>query len=153
MEDRNIQIDDTKLIWKTNFAGDPARGYRGSTQRTFSIIVPPERVNEFIAKGANVKSTNPREGEEEGYIPKYYVNCVVSYHPPFEWQTPSVVHFWSGENHTELGEDAVGVLDGIAVESISGVFSASKGGTLYVAFLKVVQDLNPPVNIRIDPYA
>lgn len=142
-----VELRNTRFIYATNFAGDPARGYMGNTTRKANIVIPPEKVNELIELGVNVHSTVPHEGEEEGFVPTYHAPIVLSMHPKYDYMTPPEVHLISGEANILLDEETVGRLDGIDVLNVNGTFSVSKKGTLYVEVLYVEQD------IRRNPFA
>jgi hypothetical protein len=73
-EPRLLVIDDTKFIFQTNFAGDPAVDRFGSNKRRGNIIIPDaEMAQELFNRGFKVKATKPKPGEEEDYVPTYYI--------------------------------------------------------------------------------
>lgn len=79
MRDNLVIIEGTKFIYKTNFSGDPDRDTYGNTQRKGNLIIPDiEQARRLIDEGFNVKLTKPKPGEEEGFIPRYYVAIKVA---------------------------------------------------------------------------
>ena len=79
-EKKIVSIENTRFIFRTNFSGDPERDSFGSTARKANIIIPDEELALSLRdEGFNVKQTKPREGEEEDYIPKYFVSISLNY--------------------------------------------------------------------------
>ena len=90
-----IHIEDTRFIYSTNFSGDPKRRRFGSDVRKGNIIIPdPAQARELIDAGFNVKRTEPRPGEEEGFIPTYYVSVTANY----DTNWPPKIYFVSGKS-------------------------------------------------------
>ena len=59
----------------TNFSGDPARdGQFGSDVRKGNIIIhDPLFARELAEEGFNVKQTRPAPGDEDDFVPTYFV--------------------------------------------------------------------------------
>lgn len=150
-----ITIENTNFIFMTNFAGDPARsGKYPSTTRKGNVLIPDiTQARELIDAGFNVKTTKPREGEEEGFIPKYFIPVIA------KWRKadgdlvkyPPRVYLVSGENPPMLlDEDTVGEIDKIPVDNVNVVLTSWEGPngmSLYVKTMYVEQGLED------DPFA
>lgn len=109
MNEKLVRIENTNFIWQTNFAGDPTQDRFGSTARRASIIIPDvDLAMDLIDEGFNVKTTRPREGEEEGFEPKYFVDIKARYDS--KW--PPKIYLGSEDTPYELlDEETVGEID------------------------------------------
>ena len=108
-EPRLIVLDDTKFIFKTNFAGDPSEDRFGSNKRRGNIIIPDaELANELFNRGFKVKATKPKPGEEEDFEPTYYISAMLNYDSPWP---PEVYLVSPGAEPVPLDADSVGVID------------------------------------------
>lgn len=149
-EKKLISIENTKFIWRTNFAGDPERDSYGSDARRASIIIPdPRMADELAAEGFNVKVTKPKEGEEEGFIPTYFVDIKVNY----DTQWPPKIYLVSGNSEPRLlDEDTVKEIDTAYVLNVNVILNPYTNGrtgrrSLYVRTMYVEQD------VENDPFA
>lgn len=146
----SILIADTKFIFRTNFAGDPAKDKFHSSTRRGNLIIPNEELAlEMADAGYNIKQTNPREGEEEGFVPTYFVPIIIGYNHPRK--KPKVYLVTNGVP-TELDEDTVGMIDDVYVTNVNATlnprYSQDRDSwTLYVSQLYVEQDVDD------DPWA
>lgn len=145
-----IAIENTKFIFRTNFSGDPDRDTYGSDARRANIIIPDiAQAQMLIDEGFNVKVTKPREGEEDGFIPEYFVAIGVNYDS--NW--PPKIYLVSGNaNPVLLDEESVSSLDMCQVQNVNVVlnpYQNQKTGrkSLYVRTMYVEQDIND------DPFA
>lgn len=156
MEEKLISIENTKFIFATNFSGDPERDRFGSPERKANLIIPdPEQAKDMIDAGMNVKTTRPREGEEEGFVPTYYTPIKVNYDIEWERLKPKIylVEPRSGEP-VLLSEDTVGLIDTCTVANVNVTLKPrewergmDKGVTLWVRTMYVEQDMDE------DPFA
>ena len=149
-EKRLISIENTNFIWKTNFSGDPDRDSFGSDARRANIIIPDHmQARELIDEGFNVKCTKPKEGEEEGFIPTYFINIKVNY----DTNWPPKIYLVSGNSEpVELVEETIDLIDRAYVRNVNVVlnpYQNQRTGTksLYVRTMYVEQD------IEDDPFA
>lgn len=149
-ERRLISIENTNFIWRTNFSGDPERDTYGSDARQANIIIPdPEQAMQLIEEGFNVKSTKPREGEEEGFVPTYFVSIKVNYDT--EW--PPKIYLVSGDAEPVLlDERTISHLDRCYVLNVNAILNPYQNqrtgrSSLYVRTMYVEQD------IEDDPFA
>lgn len=149
-EPRLIVIDNTKFIFKTNFAGDPAEDRFGSNKRRGNIIIPdPEMAQELLVRGFKVKATKPRPGEEEDFEPTYYVSATLNYDSPWP---PEVYLVSAGGAPVLLDEESVGVVDKayiLRVRVALNPYESQKTGikSLYIRTMYVEQD------VADDPFA
>ena len=152
VKERNlIRIDDAKFIYQTNFSGDPRRDRFGSDARKANITIPD--INQALAlrdAGFNVKETKPREDEEEGFVPTFFVPINVGYDSPW----PPKIYLVSGDNVEPrlLDEESVGDIDDCYVMNVNVILNPyynPKTGkrSLYVRTMYVEQDISD------DPYA
>ena len=149
-ERRLISIENTNFIWKTNFAGDPERDSFGSDARQANIIIPDHmQAREMIDEGFNVKATKPKEGEEEGFVPTYFISIKVNY----DTNWPPKIYLVSGDSEPrELTEDTIDLIDRAYVRNVNVIlnpYQNARTGTksLYVRTMYVEQD------IEDDPFA
>lgn len=149
-EKKLICIENTRFIYDTNFAGDPDRDRFGSDARKVNIIIPDHmQARELIDMGFNVRQTKPRIGEEEDFIPTYFVAVNINYDT--DW--PPKVYLVSGDAEpVELDESTVGRLDKCRVKNVNVVLNPYHNkrvgrSSLYVRTMYVEQD------IESDPFA
>ena len=149
-EPRLIVIDNTKFIFKTNFAGDPAEDRFGSNKRRGNIIIPdPEMAADLFNRGFKVKTTKPRPGEEEDFEPTYYISAMLNYDTTWP---PEVYLVSGGANPVLLNEESVGVVDKcyvLRVRVALNPYENPKTGikSMYIRTMYVEQD------IEDDPFA
>jgi hypothetical protein len=149
-ERRLISIENTNFIWRTNFSGDPERDSFGSDARKANIIIPDtEMALDMRDAGFNVKETRPKEGEEEGFVPTYYVAINVNYDT--DW--PPKIYLVSGDSEPVLlDEESVDILDKCYVLNVNVVLNPYQNqrtgrSSLYVRTMYVEQD------VEDDPFA
>lgn len=93
-ESRAIEIMDTQFIFDRNLSGNPEKnGKYKSKTRSVNVIIPTEaQAMEMQAQGIKVGVTKPYEGEEAGFIPKFFVRCIANYEtakqPPLIYLVP-----------------------------------------------------------------
>lgn len=146
--DRNskiITIENTRFIFATNFSGDPERDTYGDDSRKANIIIPTkEQADDLAEQGFNVKRTSPKPGEEEGFVPAYFIVVRVSYNS--EW--PPKVYLVSGNSEPRLlDESTISTLDKIYVTNVNAVLNPyyserNKTWSLYVKTMYVEQDVD-----------
>lgn len=145
-----IIIDNTRFIFNTNFAGDPAADRFGSDKRRGNIIIPdPAMAAELLACGFKVKATKPRPGEEEDFQPDYYISAQLNYNS--EW--PPEVYLVSGNSApVPLDANSVGIIDKCYVKNVRvalNPYESKKTGikSMYIKVMYVEQD------VASDPFA
>lgn len=146
-----VMLDNTRFIFKTNLSGDPDRdeSYH-SSDRICNIVIPTqEQADELASRGFNVRQTKPKEGEEAGFVPTYFVKAKANY----DSQYPPKIYLVSGDEEPELlNEDSVGNVDYVYVLRVNAVLSPyySEGNhtwSLYIKTMYVEQD------VENDPFA
>lgn len=149
-ERKLIFLDDTRTIFMTNFSGDPSRDKFGSDKRKVNLVIPTlEQAQELMDAGINVRTTKPRDGEEEDFVPTYFVSVTINYNSKF----PPKVYLVSGNAvPVLLDEDSVDGLDNCRISNINAVLNPyynpnTNRTSLYVTTMYVEQD------IESDPYA
>lgn len=151
MAERNfIFVENTKPIWTTNFSGDPTRDKFGSNARQLSIEIPNhEQARDLIDDGFNVRMTKPKDGDDDGFVPTYFVSVKLNYNSKF----PPKVYLVSGEAEPVLlDEETVGTLDYCRIKNINAVLNPYNNpnthrNSLYVQTMYVEQDIDA------DPFA
>lgn len=135
-----IVIEGTTFIFKTNFSGDPERDKYGSDQRKANLIIPDiELARELIDEGFNVKLTKPKEGEEEGFVPKYFISIKLNYES--KWP-PRVYLVTSSGKSVPLDAKSVECIDYMWVENVNVVlnkYEGLNGKSLYIRSMEVFQ--------------
>ena len=149
-DSRLVVIDNTKFIFKTNFAGDPNEDRFGSSKRRGNIIIPdPEVAQALFEAGFKVKATKPRPGEEEDFEPTYYISVQLNYDSPWP---PEVYLVSPGAAPVLLDADSVGVVDKcyvLRVRVALNPYENPKTGikSMYIRTMNVEQDVGN------DPFA
>lgn len=145
-----ISIEGTRFIFRTNFSGDPERDSFGSEARKASIVIPDERqALEMIDQGFNVKQTRPKPGEEEDFVPTYFVTINVNYDT--DW--PPKIWLVSGNaDPILLDSSSIDILDKCYVLNVDVVLNPYQNkrtgkSSLYVRTMYVTQD------VEDDPFA
>lgn len=140
-----ITIENTRFIFATNFSGDPERDTYGDDSRKANIIIPTkEQADDLAEQGFNVKRTSPKPGEEEGFVPAYFIAVRVNYNS--EW--PPKVYLVSGNSEPRLlDESTISTLDKIYVTNVNAVLNPyyserNKTWSLYVKTMYVEQDVD-----------
>lgn len=149
MRNNLVIIEDTKFIFDTNFSGDPRRDRFGSTQRKGSIVIPDiEQARRLIDEGYTVKLTRPKEGEEEGFVPKYFVQIKINY----DSQWPPRVYLITDSGETLLNADTIGNVDDIWVDKVNVVlnkYESVNGKSLWIKSMEVFQKVDEdPISMR-----
>ena len=90
-------------------AGIPEKnGKFRSTQRNCTILIPDLGLAaEMEAMGMKVGYTKPKEGEEEGFIPKAFIKCIANYETA---KQPPLIYMVFGDGQPVL-MDAVSVAE------------------------------------------
>lgn len=143
MRNNLVIVEGTKFIYETNFSGDPKRDRFGNDQRKANLVIPDiEQARRLIDEGYNVKLTKPREGEEEGFVPRYYVCIKINYDSPWP---PKVYLVTEEGNATLMDGESVSVIDDMWVESVNVVlnpYEGPNGKSLYVKSMEVFQKVD-----------
>lgn len=149
-ERRLISIENTRFIFITNFAGDPERDTFGSDARKVNIVIPDhDQAMDLMDAGLNVKRTKPKPGEEEDFIPTYFVAANVNY----DTKWPPKIYLVSGDAEPLLlDEESVKILDDCYVLNVNATLNIYHNKltgrkSLYVRTMYVEQD------IEDDPFA
>lgn len=149
-ERKLIAIENTNFIFATNFAGDPERDRFGSDTRKANVIIPDhEQAMDLMDAGFNVRSTKPKPGEEDEFVPVYFVSVNVNYDT--DW--PPKIYLVSGDAEPRLlDEDSIDILDKCYVLNVNVVLNPYQNqrngrSSLYVRTMYVEQD------IEDDPFA
>lgn len=151
-EDRLVTIENTRFIFMTNFSGDPARDNFGSTARKANLVIPDPEVARILAEeGFNVKSTKPKPGEEEGFVPTNFIAVHANYNTESEFLKPKIYLVSNGQA-VLLDEDTVSNIDHAYVLNVNAVLNKSQNKvtgrkSLYIRTMYVEQDISN------DPFA
>lgn len=143
-----ITIENTRFIFDTHFSGDPDKDDYRSTQRYANLVIPDINLaRRLMDMGVNVKLTKPKEGEEEGFEPRYFAKIIVKLDS--EW--PPKVYLVSGNAEPALlNEHTISNLDKMWIKNVNvqlNLHPWANGISLYVKTMYVEQSLED------DPFA
>jgi len=137
-----IKLDNSKLIYKAhscNLGGDPAKGFRGSTQRFCNLSIPEETAQHLMRYGVDVKETKPYGDEIEGFEPDYFVKVIAGFRDdPNDIRNPKFYLVKNG-SRIEIGRnDLKSDIDEGRISRVKATlnpFTREDGGvTLYIRY-------------------
>lgn len=138
-----VIVENGKFIFDTNFAGDPKKDRFGSDERKANLVIPDiDLARELIDDGFNVRLTKPRVGEEEGFVPRYFVKVKLNYKSTWP---PKVYLVTDEDKSVLLDEESVACLDDIWVNRVNAVlnrYEGPNGKSLYVKSMEVYQNVD-----------
>lgn len=138
-----VIVENGKFIFDTNFAGDPKKDRFGSDERKANLVIPDIGLaRELIDDGFNVRLTKPRVGEEEGFVPRYFVKVKLNYKSTWP---PKVYLVTDEDKSVLLDEESVACLDDIWVDRVNAVlnrYEGPNGKSLYVKSMEVYQKVD-----------
>lgn len=138
-----VIVENGKFIFYTNFAGDPKKDRFGSDERKANLVIPDiDLARELIDDGFNVRLTKPRVGEEEGFVPRYFVKVKLNYKSTWP---PKVYLVTDEDKSVLLDEESVACLDDIWVDRVNAVlnrYEGPNGKSLYVKSMEVYQKVD-----------
>ena len=143
MRNNLVFIEGSNFIFETNFSGDPKRDRFGNNQRKANLVISNiDQARQLIDEGYNVRMTKAREGEEEGFIPRYFVSVKLNYDS--KWP-PKVYLVTEDNGGVLLDSESVCCIDDMWVESVNAVlnpYEGPNGKSLYVKSMEVFQKLD-----------
>lgn len=138
-----VIVENGKFIFDTNFAGDTKKDRFGSDERKANLVIPDiDLARELIDDGFNVRLTKPRVGEEEGFVPRYFVKVKLNYKSTWP---PKVYLVTDEDKSVLLDEESVACLDDIWVDRVNAVlnrYEGPNGKSLYVKSMEVYQKVD-----------
>lgn len=138
-----VIVENGKFIFDTNFAGDPKKDCFGSDERKANLVIPDiDLARELIDDGFNIRLTKPRVGEEEGFVPRYFVKVKLNYKSTWP---PKVYLVTDEDKSVLLDEESVACLDDIWVDRVNAVlnrYEGPNGKSLYVKSMEVYQKVD-----------
>lgn len=138
-----VIVENGKFIFDTNFAGDPKKDRFGSDERKANLVIPDiDLARELIDDGFNIRLTKPRVGEEEGFVPRYFVKVKLNYKSAWP---PKVYLVTDEDKSVLLDEESVACLDDIWVDRVNAVlnrYEGPNGKSLYVKSMEVYQKVD-----------
>lgn len=138
-----VIVENGKFIFDTNFAGDPKKDRFGSDERKANLVIPDiDLTRELIDDGFNIRLTKPRVGEEEGFVPRYFVKVKLNYKSTWP---PKVYLVTDEDKSVLLDEESVACLDDIWVDRVNAVlnrYEGPNGKSLYVKSMEVYQKVD-----------
>ena len=138
-----VIVENGKFIFDTNFAGDPKKDRFGNDERKANLVIPDiDLARELIDDGFNVRLTKPRVGEEEGFVPRYFVKVKLNYKSTWP---PKVYLVTDEDKSVLLDEESVACLDDIWVDRVNAVlnrYEGPNGKSLYVKSMEVYQKVD-----------
>ena len=154
MARRKVFLENTRFIYRTNFAGDPTQDKYGSSTRRGNIVIPTqEQADELLEMGVNVKQTAPRDGEEEGFEPTYFMSVIVNYDSDLAQERPPKIYLVSGNEPPRLlDRETVGAIDKVYVVNVNATIEISHSKR-YDKTLAYVQVMYVEQDVADDPFA
>jgi hypothetical protein len=140
-------LNNTRFIFRPNFAGDPSKDKFGSATRKATIVIPDKALaDEMTANGINVKVLEPRDATEE---PVYFVTIIANFNSRV---APKMYLVSNGGEPVLLDEDTVGEIDNSYVTNVNASlnpwFNENTGKTsLYIRTMYV------ELEVEDDPFA
>lgn len=138
-----VIVENGKFIFDTNFAGDPKKDRFGSDERKANLVIPDiDLARELIDDGFNIRLIKPRVGEEEGFVPRYFVKVKLNYKSTWP---PKVYLVTDEDKSVLLDEESVACLDDIWVDRVNAVlnrYEGPNGKSLYVKSMEVYQKVD-----------
>lgn len=138
-----VIVENGKFMFDTNFAGDPKKDRFGSDERKANLVIPDiDLARELIDDGFNIRLTKPRVGEEEGFVPRYFVKVKLNYKSTWP---PKVYLVTDEDKSVLLDEESVACLDDIWVDRVNAVlnrYEGPNGKSLYVKSMEVYQKVD-----------
>lgn len=138
-----VIVENGKFIFDINFAGDPKKDRFGSDERKANLVIPDiDLARELIDDGFNIRLTKPRVGEEEGFVPRYFVKVKLNYKSTWP---PKVYLVTDEDKSVLLDEESVACLDDIWVDRVNAVlnrYEGPNGKSLYVKSMEVYQKVD-----------
>ena len=142
----DLVISDARLLPGSfrNFSGTESK-YNRKGDRNFCVIIDdPDKVQELLDDGWNVRCLAPRE---EGDIPTCYIPVKVSFD-----NYPPKVYLYTSTKRTELDEESIDTLDYVEIDRVDLTLSPYEwevqGKSGIKAYLKTLH-----VTIKEDPHA
>lgn len=151
-----VEFDNTRFIFNTNFEGDPRKDNYGSSERKGNVIIPDANLAmDLRDSGFNVRTTKPRPGYEEDFVPEYYIAIKLNFNTIPGRRPPHVVLVAPNGAMVPLDEESVKKIDDLQrSRSIRNVrvqcnmrFNDDNRNTLYISHMYVEQEMDD------DPYA
>lgn len=153
-----INLEDTRFVYGTNFAGDPEKDRFGDIRRKANILVrDPELVRDLIKDGIRVRETKPFRDQDPGeFEPEYFVTAILKYRTrsgdPVRYP-PKVYLVKDDGDPVLLNEDTVACIDDMRVKNVNVVLNpyeydpVNHEKNLYIRTIYIEQALDD------DPYA
>ena len=118
-DNRNLIFENARTIYNTNFEGRESR-YNRKGARNFQVVIDDLRLAQSLStEGWNVKYTNPREDDDESFVPTAYIQVMLRYPAKDQRGKGPRVTMVTGRGITTiLDEESVGILDSLEIESV-----------------------------------
>lgn len=133
-----INLRNSRLVYKKhscNLAGNPEKGYRGSTQRFCNVSIEEDIAKRIMKYGVDVKQTKPY-GDEDEFEPEYFVKCIATFRDrEDDIRNPRFYLVVNGRKQ-ELKRDELREIDDAIISRVSvslSPYTREDGGvTLYI---------------------
>ena len=135
-----LEVNDARICY-LNFSGVGTK-YNREGDRNFALIIPDQELADMLSNdGWNIKVKPPRDVDDTPFM---YMPVKIK----FNANGPAA-YLRSGENTTRLNEETIGVLDDIAIASVSmdirpydWEVNGQTGRTAYLQAIEVIQRID-----------
>jgi hypothetical protein len=114
--DNTVVVEGARIIFR-NFAGKEGQ-FNREGDRNFAVVLDPEMAATLDADGWNVKQFNPRDDDEEGVEPGFYLPVSVK----FDIRPPRVVLITS-RGRSNMDERSIEMLDWADIINVDMIVS------------------------------
>lgn len=130
----DLILENSRIIHR-NFEGRQTK-FNREGDRSFSVVINPENVDELRAQGWRIKELPPRD-DIEGSEPLYFIDVRVN----MGSNKPPKIYLCTSRKKTLLDEDSVGTLDAAEIKMTDMVlhpyrWETASGATGVKAYLK-----------------
>lgn len=146
LKNGNLQIDDARIIFR-NFRGEASK-FNNAGDRNFALVIPDKETADILTHAENSYGAGwnirIKDAEDPDETPRMHMKVKVK----FTGRGPRI-YLVTGNNHKELTEDTVGILDDINIASVrmdirpyDDVINGKPFRAAYLVSMEVVQDLD-----------
>ena len=118
-----IVLENTRFLHQPHWSGKIDANHRYPVRSGPIIINDPNLAAEMIMAGCDIRQTVPREGEEEGFVPQYFVYAKMRYAGEGGCTVDPNVYLVSNGRRILLDRETVGQIDDIRIDHVNVVLN------------------------------